>query len=283
MTAPSAQPHWTEVVCCENARLLFDVEAAIFQNSDLTTRELAAVERLAEHLGIAIQSPVIDIACGPGRHSIRLADSGMDVTGLDFSPGLLELARESAALSSSADKGPVFVSGDMRKLDFADGAFNTVLLLGNSFGYFSDEENFSALSEACRILCNGGFFCLEITNKDMYLDTFEPFAEEIVEGRFNSRLKCEWRKSWDPFSQRVTTWEKHSTAETGEVLYEGPYDVRLFDRLEIIGMLENLGLRSVTCVPFSPGRESLEQGLGETFGAMEEILFIGGMKENLAL
>ena len=278
MTEALAKPHWTEIVYRENARLLFDVEAAIFQNNDLTRNELIMVESLAERLRVDIQSPVIDIACGPGRHSIQLATDGFDVTGLDFSPGMLELAKESAAAAGFTGNGPAFVSGDMRRLDYPDESFASVLILGNSFGYFSDEDNFRALSEACRVLREGGFFCLEITNKDSYLDTFEPIAEEIVEGRFHARLKCEWNKSWDPVSQRVSTREKHSIADTGEVLYEGPYDVRLFDQIEIVQLLENLGLRSVTCLPFTPGRESLSQGLGETFGALEEILFIGGIK-----
>lgn len=166
----------------------------------------------------------------------------------------------------------------MRVLDFEDGAFDTVLMLGNSFGYFSDEDNVRALSEAYRVLADGGFFCVEISNMEKYLDTMEPFAVEIVEGRFFSRLQCEWRKCWDPASQRVTTHEKHSIAETGEVLYEGPYDVRLFDFAEISRLLKRLGLREVASLPFSPDRGSLVDGLGETYGALEEVLFVGGIK-----
>ena len=48
MTEVLAKPHWTELVYRENARLLFDVEAAIFQNNDLTRSELKMVERLAQ-------------------------------------------------------------------------------------------------------------------------------------------------------------------------------------------------------------------------------------------
>ena len=278
MTKVPAQPHWTERVYRENPRLLFDVEAAIFQNQNLTNRELAMVKRLAKHLQVDMRSPVIDIACGPGRHSIALATDGYKVTGLDFSPGLLELAKESAAAAKLPGEGPSFVSGDMRSLDHADQSFATVLMLGNSFGYFSDEDNLRALGEACRVLQRGGFFCLEITNKVSYMEAFEPVEEEFVEGRFHPRLKCEWSKTWDPASQRVTTYEKHSVADTGEVLYEGPYDVRLYEQDEIVAMLESLGLRKVTCVPFTPGRESLTEGLGETFGSLEEVLFVGGTK-----
>lgn len=277
MKDSSVKPHWTERVYREHAQLLFDVEAAIFQNGDLTRRELGMVKQVAAQLGVNLQSPVIDIACGPGRHSIELAVEGFEVTGLDFSPGLLDLARESA-ISRSADTAPAFEMGDMRALRHPDESFATVLILGNSFGYFSDEDNWRALSEAIRVLKRGGFFCLEITNKASYLESFEPSAEEYVEGRFHTRLKCEWNKSWDPASRRVSTHEKHSIAETGEVLYEGPYDVRLFDRSEMIDMLEDLGLGSVTCLPFTPGRESLSHELGGTFGALEEILFVGGIK-----
>ena len=153
-----------------------------------------------------------------------------------------------------------------------------MLVLGNSFGYFSDDDNRLALSEASRVLSDGGFLCLEMTNKEKYLATFEAVAEEFVEGRFYPGLKCEWQKSWDPASRRITTHEKHSVADTGEVLYEGPYDVRLFDQHEIVELLQSLGLVSVTCLPFSPGREMLGDGLGDTFGALGEALFVGATK-----
>lgn len=278
MDTETKAPHWTELVYRENARLLFDVEAAIFQNDELTRREIASVERLADKLGTSIASPVCDIACGPGRHSIELARQGFDVTGLDFSPSLLAIARESAAARRNGGSMPTFVSGDMRQLDFADGAFRTALILGNSFGYFSDQENLQSLREACRVLGDGGFFCLEISHKDRYLAGLESFSEEYIEGRFHPRLKCEWSKSWDGNSRRVTTIEKHSIAASEEILYEGPYDVRLYDQDEISGLLEDLGLRHITCMSFSPGHEILPVELGETFGAMEEILFIGGVK-----
>ncbi len=278
MNTAITQPHWTETVYRDNARLMFDVEAALFQNQELTRQELGSVQRLGEKLGTGFKSPIIDIACGPGRHSIQLALDGHDVTGLDFSPGFLELAGESATKRSNGGMRPTFVSGDMRQLDFPDGSFSTVLVLGNSFGYFSEEDNLRVLREALRVLSGDGFFCVEISNKEKYLETMEPFAVEIIEGRFYSRLKCEWSKSWDPASKRLTTHEKHSIADSGKVLYEGLYDVRLFDNAEIAGLLENLGLRRLASLPFSPGRESLADGLGETFGALEEVLFVGGIK-----
>jgi len=40
---------------------------------------------------------VLDLCCGPGRHSLALAERGYAVTGVDRSPFLLEQARQRAA------------------------------------------------------------------------------------------------------------------------------------------------------------------------------------------
>ncbi|MBW8735169.1 MAG: class I SAM-dependent methyltransferase, partial [Asticcacaulis sp.] len=37
---------------------------------------------------------VLEIGCGTGRHTIRLAQAGNDVTGIDLSPGMLSIARQ---------------------------------------------------------------------------------------------------------------------------------------------------------------------------------------------
>lgn len=37
---------------------------------------------------------VLEIGCGTGRHTLRLAEAGNRVTGLDLSPGMLAIARE---------------------------------------------------------------------------------------------------------------------------------------------------------------------------------------------
>ena len=40
------------------------------------------------------QGTVLDLCCGPGRHSIALAQKGCRVTGVDRTPFLLQKARE---------------------------------------------------------------------------------------------------------------------------------------------------------------------------------------------
>jgi SAM-dependent methyltransferase len=57
---------------------------------------------------------VIDVGCGPGHVGRFLADLGLDVTGVDLSPAMIDIARK-------LNGGMRFDVGDMRHLDFRDG------------------------------------------------------------------------------------------------------------------------------------------------------------------
>jgi ubiquinone/menaquinone biosynthesis C-methylase UbiE len=63
---------------------------------------------------------VLDLCCGPGRHSLQFARRGFHVTGVDRSPFLLEIARRRASDTGLAIE---WVEGDMRRFS-RDSAFN---------------------------------------------------------------------------------------------------------------------------------------------------------------
>ena len=58
-----------------------------------TQRELAAIEELIGPL----RGPVLDIGCGFGRHSVALADRGLEVVGIDPSATMIAAAQRRAA------------------------------------------------------------------------------------------------------------------------------------------------------------------------------------------
>ena len=269
---PATASHWTSHVYRRHAALFYDVEAALFQNDQLTGQELDLATELGRRVDAPVGSPVVDLACGPGRHSRELARRGFAVTGVDLSPPFLAMAR--AASAAAGVPPPRLLGADLRRLGLAPGSFDTALLLGNSFGYFSDEENRAILEQIRRILRPGGLLCMEITNRDAYLERFEPYQDEVVRGRHYPELRCQWWKRWDPQTRRVHTIERHSHAATGEVIYEGPYDVRLYGWRELRGLLGEAGFPEPVRAPFTPALDSLAGGLGETFGAMSEVLFV---------
>lgn len=271
---PQSEPHWTRVVYRDHAELFYDVEAALFQNTKLTCQELNHVEDLGRRIGVTLRSPTVDLACGPGRHSLELSRRGHSVVGIDLSEPFLFKARNAAKRLDKDSPPARFVCGDLRQLMLAGASFESVLLLGNSYGYFRDDENRAMLDEMRRILRPGGLLCLEVTHRDAYLAALRPYEEELIQGRHRAQLHCQWWKSWDPSSQRVSTLERHIRTDTGEVVYEGPYDVRLYGWRELRGLLVAAGFHNPVRTSFSPAIETLAGGLGETFGSMSEVLFV---------
>jgi SAM-dependent methyltransferase len=71
---------------------------------------------------------VLEVGCGPGRLSIRLArDHALDVTGLDLDAAMIDRARANADRSNGDDRQPSFVVGDVASLAFPDGSFDLVV------------------------------------------------------------------------------------------------------------------------------------------------------------
>ena len=87
----------------------------------------------------------LDVGCGSGLACALAARRGADVSGLDASPGLLEIARERAPDGD-------FRLGDMQFLPWEDDTFDVVTFV-NSIFFAQDEEK--ALREAGRVARTG--------------------------------------------------------------------------------------------------------------------------------
>ena len=75
---------------------------------------------------------VLDVGCGTGTWALELARNGAQVTGLDASPAMLEVARRKAAGAgfrsgdATAAGWVQFVQGDARRLPFPEAGFDLV-------------------------------------------------------------------------------------------------------------------------------------------------------------
>lgn len=106
---------------------------------------------------------VLDLCCGPGRHSTTLAQHGLQVTGVDRSRFLLAKARERAnAVGVSVE----WVEEDMRRFE-RKAAFDLACCLFTSFGYFEDEaDNLRVLKNVHANLAKGGAFVIDVMGKE---------------------------------------------------------------------------------------------------------------------
>ncbi len=128
-----------------------------------------AVERqcdfLVASLGLAAGQTVLDVGCGLGLQAIELARRGLRVVAMDVSLAMLARAAEEA---QEAALHINFLHADMREMDF-DAAFDAVLCLGTTFGYFDDESNAQVLGRFRQALKPGGRLMLDVVNRDHVL------------------------------------------------------------------------------------------------------------------
>ena len=240
---------------------MYALEAAVFENDELTSQEVQAAESLATRLGSRVDDPVLDLASGPGRHGRRLVQGGSDVLAVDHSFGLLTSAPSRAAELRR-------VCADLRALPLAEAAFRSILLLGKGFGYFEDSVNEAILRSAHRLLRPGGFLCVEMPDRDRYLATLPE--SETVDRRLDGDVlvRSTWKSRWDRHSRRLEVDERHVVVADRSTFWSGVWDVRLYDAGEIEEVLRRVGFRKVA---------SDAVRLVEVEGARSEVLFVGAI------
>jgi SAM-dependent methyltransferase len=107
-----------------------------------------------ERAGVSAGERVLDVATGSGNAALRAARAGAEVTGLDLSPALLEVAKSRASEEGVEIE---FVQGDAEALPFADGEFDRVISV---FGAIFAPRHERTASELLRVTRPGGTVAL---------------------------------------------------------------------------------------------------------------------------
>ena len=148
-----------------------------------------------------LRGPVLDLACGNGRHVSELQAAGYRTVGCDLSFTLLR--------SGFTEYGPMaLVRTDMRNLPFRSASFAGLVNFFTSFGYFSDEEeNTQVLREMSRVLRDGAVFLFDYLNVAHELQRMTererratPIGEVIIERWYDGSDRS--------FNKRITIGQK---------------------------------------------------------------------------
>ena len=108
--------------------------------------------------------PVLELACGSGRLTIPLAKAGLNITGMDISEEMLQLAKLKA---SKAGISTSFIQGDMRSFDLGE-KFKFIFIPAPSLSHLHKREEIEdCLSCVRRHLAEEGRFLLELFNSSV--------------------------------------------------------------------------------------------------------------------
>ena len=195
---------------------------------------------------------LLEVACGSGRHARELQALGFEVTGVDYSPDLLAVARERS-------DGIEFEEQDMRALDLQGRRFHAVTCLFDSIGYpQSDEGVTAALGGIRRHLTDDGAAAIEFLHAPALLSGSSPVRVRRWETPDGGELlrvsetELDRERSVMHVEYDVVhlaadrTWERERETQSN----------RFFTVDEMLGLMKSAGFSDVRFVPaYEPGKE----------------------------
>lgn len=82
---------------------------------------------------------LLDVGCGTGSHAIALAARGYQMTGVDLSPAMIEIARAKSQALDTA-RTPTWICGDARTFEAA-GPFDAAIMMFAVVGYLTANDD----------------------------------------------------------------------------------------------------------------------------------------------
>lgn len=192
-----------------------------------------AVRRLLAALPDVAAPHVLDIACGTGDVTLHIAHTAprVDITGVDLSAGMLEVARRKLERQDDAVRSRIdFVQGDALHLPFAGGTFHGLTV---AYGVRNFQDLAAGLREMRRVLAPGAPIVV--------LELCEPASPLLRLGyRFYSRHLI-------PLAGRLVSRDTRAYSYLPESIAACP------QRGAMIDLMEQAGFRSAAHHVQAPG------------------------------
>ncbi len=132
------------------------LEAHLNPNTDAASRKPEFIDQATTWIASLLPpgSSLLDIGCGPGLYTKRLAEHGLQVTGLDFSARSIAYAKEH-------DPKSTYVLQSYLEMDF-ENAFDMITLIWCDYAALIPADRLNLLHRVHRALKLGGKFLFDV-------------------------------------------------------------------------------------------------------------------------
>jgi SAM-dependent methyltransferase len=227
------------------------------QDHNLASRRFPLIEQqIAWLLGVTGLVPparILDLGCGPGLYTTRLARRGFTCHGVDFSPASIAHARTAAQQENLAC---TYDLADLRQADYGSG-YDLAMLLYGEFNIFSPTDGQTLLNKAWQALRPRGWLALEPQSLEAVQQQGEAASSWYTarSGLFSTRPYLALEESaWHPDRQAAALRYVVIDAATAEVsLYSTGVQGYRPDQLR--SLLEQTGFTEVTFYPSLVGED----------------------------
>ena len=150
----------------------------------------------------------IDIGCGTGTNVITLAEAGWQVTGVDFAPHAIKVAKRKVR---QADVQAELLVRDATKLEGISGPFDLALDMGCFHGLRDKKADY--FSELERILAPGGYWLMygffdPIPGPEPPFDSAQdgPGLVQADLELISPSMSLVWRRDGSERDERMSAW-----------------------------------------------------------------------------
>ena len=200
----------------------------------------ALIEKLLKEQGV---KTILDMACGTGSQVFFLNERGYEIVGSDFSPVLLNIARNKA---KKLNCNLHFIDGDMRHIKI--GKFDAVITIFNAIGHLTKTDFKKALRNIRFNLNDHGVYVFDIFNQqaitDDIIDSFNMEIDSIVNG---ARIHNLQYSEIDRENNLLISYDHYTIFKDGLTpeVRTNRFSLQIYTAEELQALLNNAGFKII--------------------------------------
>ncbi len=202
---------------------------------------------------------VLDMTCGTGSQVFYLNEQGFEIVGSDFSPGLIDIARNKA---KHLNQAITFLTGDMRNVKV--GHFDAVITIFNAIGHLSQFDFHIALKNIRANLLAGGIYVFDIFNLEAITDdVIKQFTMEIKTVVDNIQIENNQHSEIDREKGLLTSHDHYTIVREGEKpeIKTNRFSLQLYKLGQLKLLLNNNGFEIIKLLDFNGEKFKADKSL----------------------